>query len=320
MGILFWNGILHGRCRLTPFPIKMPRDCFSTMDPCWNYFLEDAIKQPDLYRCLPDANDDQNWTQSTSPWFRKGPQNCVWPIDDNDQRICSLSGIGLHSCPPSYSSWQTKAANNRTCGSNFDRFGNNRFLNDEIPYGFPRMKSGTFLEDLNWGFTTYDSFFTAFITTFQVITLEGWTDVMNQVVDAWYFCPTVVIFCVEVILCGYIVLNLVLAVITNSLEEHVHEYFDMPVDASPYMQYVARCKFPDLFPAIVHKDGTSRVQTVTQKQHPGLYMLLREFYKRTGCPMILNTSLNIKGQPIVNDVEDAALFAKHYGVPVHISD
>ena len=104
------------------------------------------------------------------------------------------------------------------------------------------------------------------------------------------------------------------------LEEFAHEYFDMPVDASPYMQYVARCKFPDLFPAIVHKDGTSRVQTVTQKQHPGLYMLLREFYKRTGCPMILNTSLNIKGQPIVNDVEDAALFAKHYGVPVHISD
>lgn len=104
------------------------------------------------------------------------------------------------------------------------------------------------------------------------------------------------------------------------LAELAHEYFDMPVDASPYMQYVARCKYPEQFPAIVHKDGTSRVQTVTQQQHPGLYMLLREFYKRTGCPMLLNTSLNIKGQPIVNDVEDAALFAKHYGVPVHISD
>lgn len=104
------------------------------------------------------------------------------------------------------------------------------------------------------------------------------------------------------------------------LEEFAHEYFDMPVETSPYMQYVARCKYPEQFPAIVHKDGTSRVQTVTQTQHPGLYMLLREFYKKTGCPMLLNTSLNIKGQPIVNDVEDAALFAKHYGVPVHISD
>ncbi len=104
------------------------------------------------------------------------------------------------------------------------------------------------------------------------------------------------------------------------LEEHAHEYFEMPVDTSPYMQFVAKCKYPDEFPAIVHKDGTSRVQTVSQNQHPGLYMLLREFYKATGCPMIVNTSLNIKGQPIVNDLEDAAKFAKHYGVPVHTSD
>ena len=104
------------------------------------------------------------------------------------------------------------------------------------------------------------------------------------------------------------------------LEEFAHEYFEMPVKTSPYMQFVAKCKFPEEYPAIVHKDGTSRVQTVSASQHPGLYTLLREFYKATGCPMIVNTSLNIKGQPIVNDMEDAALFAKHYGVPVHTSD
>jgi len=105
------------------------------------------------------------------------------------------------------------------------------------------------------------------------------------------------------------------------LEEHVHEYFEMPNNiTSPYMQFVARCKHPDKYPAIAHADGTSRVQTVSQAQHPGLYMLLREFYKATGCPMILNTSLNIKGQPIVNDLEDAAIFAKHYNLQVHTSD
>lgn len=104
------------------------------------------------------------------------------------------------------------------------------------------------------------------------------------------------------------------------LEEHAHAYFDMPVATSPYMQFVAKCKFPELFPAIVHADGTSRVQTVSQKQHPGLYTLLREWYKETGCPMLVNTSLNVKGKPIVNDIEDAALFAKHYGVKVHTSD
>ena len=106
------------------------------------------------------------------------------------------------------------------------------------------------------------------------------------------------------------------------LEEFVHDYFEMPegVESSPYMQFVAKCKYPDHFPAIVHADGTSRVQTVNEKQHPGLYTLLRQFYKKTNCPMLVNTSLNIKGQPIVNTEADAADFAEYYGVPVHTSD
>jgi carbamoyltransferase len=105
------------------------------------------------------------------------------------------------------------------------------------------------------------------------------------------------------------------------LEEHVHEYFDMPNGvSSPYMQFVARCRFSDIFPAIVHVDGTSRVQTVNKNQHPDLYRLLIEFYKETGCPMLLNTSLNIKGQPIVNDEQDAIAFSIKYNIPVHTKD
>ena len=82
------------------------------------------------------------------------------------------------------------------------------------------------------------------------------------------------------------------------------------------MQVVARCKHPELFPAIVHYDGTSRVQTVEKDGSP-FRQLLELWYARTACPLLLNTSLNIKGQPIVNTVEDAAAFAKHYGVNVH---
>ena len=105
------------------------------------------------------------------------------------------------------------------------------------------------------------------------------------------------------------------------LEEHVHKYFDMPAGTtSAYMQFVATCKFPDEFPAIIHHDGTSRVQTVNQYQNPGLYELLKQFHAKTGCPMLVNTSLNIKGQPIVNDEADAQAFAEHYGVQVHTSD
>jgi len=100
------------------------------------------------------------------------------------------------------------------------------------------------------------------------------------------------------------------------LEEHAHEIFDMPTQKSQFMQYVAPCKFPDKYPAICHVDNTSRVQTVCKEDNPGYYKLIKEFYKETGCPMVLNTSLNIKGQPIVNDEKDAKDFTKKYGVKV----
>jgi carbamoyltransferase len=100
------------------------------------------------------------------------------------------------------------------------------------------------------------------------------------------------------------------------LEQHAAEYFDMPVEVSPYMQFTARCKFPTKFPAIVHVDGTSRVQTVNKQQHPGLFELLTRWYEETGCPMLLNTSLNIKGFPMVNDEKDAAMFQGMYNVEV----
>ena len=100
------------------------------------------------------------------------------------------------------------------------------------------------------------------------------------------------------------------------LEEHASDIFKMPTDKSQFMQYVAKCKYPKKYPAICHIDNTSRVQTVSKKDNPGFYKLIKEFYNETGCPMILNTSLNIKGQPIVNDENDAKEFENKYGVKV----
>jgi carbamoyltransferase len=101
------------------------------------------------------------------------------------------------------------------------------------------------------------------------------------------------------------------------LEEHVHDYFDMPRGwtDSRYMQVVARCRHPDLFPAIIHVDHTSRVQTVPA-DGSGIRRLLEAWYDRTGCPMLLNTSLNIRGEPMVNDRADADRFEKLYGIRV----
>ena len=100
------------------------------------------------------------------------------------------------------------------------------------------------------------------------------------------------------------------------MEEFAHDYFEMPVSKIPYMQYIAKCKYPEKFPAICHVDNTSRVQTVSKEDNEGFYNLLKTFYNKTGCPMLLNTSLNIKGQPIVDNIEDALQFEKHYNLKV----
>lgn len=101
------------------------------------------------------------------------------------------------------------------------------------------------------------------------------------------------------------------------LEEYVNDYFDMPHNwkNSRYMQVIAQCKKPDEFPAITHFDGTSRVQTVP-KDDSGIRKLLEQWYRETGCPMLLNTSLNIRGEPMVNDIKDAERFEKLYGIKV----
>jgi carbamoyltransferase len=101
------------------------------------------------------------------------------------------------------------------------------------------------------------------------------------------------------------------------LAEHADAFFNMPRGwhTSDYMQSVALCRHPDLYPAIVHHDGTSRVQTVPDNGS-GIRSLLERWYVLTGCPMLLNTSLNVRGEPMVNDRADADRFEQLYGVRV----
>lgn len=95
------------------------------------------------------------------------------------------------------------------------------------------------------------------------------------------------------------------------MEEHASEWFDMDY-SSPYMQFTPRCLKPELIPSVVHADGTSRVQTVNRNQHPGLYAVLEKWYELTGVPILLNTSLNIKGQPMINDRLDILQWESFY--------
>jgi len=99
------------------------------------------------------------------------------------------------------------------------------------------------------------------------------------------------------------------------MEEHASKWFDMNFE-SPYMQYTVKCLQPEKIPSVVHKDGTSRVQTVNKNQHKGLYSLLEKWYTITGVPILLNTSLNIKGQPLLNDALDIEKWEKEYNFKI----
>ena len=96
------------------------------------------------------------------------------------------------------------------------------------------------------------------------------------------------------------------------------EHFAFPesVMDAPYMQFVCAVKNPSELPAVTHVDGTARVQTVQPNQSPVLDAILESWLERTGCPVLLNTSLNIKGEPLVNTRRDGDRFSHRYGVKV----
>jgi len=97
----------------------------------------------------------------------------------------------------------------------------------------------------------------------------------------------------------------------SALLEHAEKYFDLPRarchHPARYMLYVlpVRESQRDVLPATTHVDGTGRLQTVLRDQSPRYYGLIERFQQATGVPVVLNTSFNLKGEPIVNTPADA---------------
>jgi len=85
------------------------------------------------------------------------------------------------------------------------------------------------------------------------------------------------------------------------LVDHFPEYFEIGQE-SPHMLIACQAtkKARREIPATVHVDNSCRVQTVREELNPRFHALLQAFRKQTGCPVLLNTSFNVKGQPIVN--------------------
>jgi len=96
------------------------------------------------------------------------------------------------------------------------------------------------------------------------------------------------------------------------LADHAESYFDLPHPTqhypARYMLYVVPTKQSqrDNLPAVTHVDGTARLQTVFREQNPRYYALIERFGQATGIPVVLNTSFNLKGEPVANTPADAA--------------
>ena len=92
------------------------------------------------------------------------------------------------------------------------------------------------------------------------------------------------------------------------IDRYAHEFFDLKKgEKVPFMEKVVLVKKEKrhLIPAVVHKDFTARVQTVDNKTNIMFYNLITDFYKKTGVPVLLNTSFNLNGEPIVCSPTDA---------------
>lgn len=90
------------------------------------------------------------------------------------------------------------------------------------------------------------------------------------------------------------------------LADHAARWFhDCSVHSSPYMSLTKRTKKPGHVPAVVHVDGTSRLQTLLRDDNPAYYDMISRFHEVTGVPMVLNTSFNVAGEPIVESPSDA---------------
>ncbi|CAM9295776.1 unnamed protein product, partial [Hapterophycus canaliculatus] len=206
-GIQIFAGKQHSRCRLTPYPVN------NSFEVGMNYTG---------YRCLDESNfdvvdDEPSWTQSSSPWST--PRECWWPIDSQDERLCtSNSGSGKHKCE--HDGRYMNASEFRWCGSNYDALGNPRFKGGIIAgveWEADRLTdNATFVQSLNWGYTTFDNIFVAFLTIFQSITMEGWSDILYQIKDCSLPILGDVFFIILILWGSFFTLNLLLAVLEGN--------------------------------------------------------------------------------------------------------
>jgi voltage-dependent calcium channel L type alpha-1D len=178
LGMEIWRDKYHGRCRATPFPVKIPwRDIapnasteaeFARAMYIWSPIV---IADPERYRCVPPPyvaadGDIDVWTS---------PQECFWPVDTHDTIGFYCGASGGRECRVG-----------TTCGSNYDEEGNPRFLNvmNGSRIVFNVMREAEFLPNLNFGFTSFDNLPSTMVIAMQIVTASNWMALTVNVISA----------------------------------------------------------------------------------------------------------------------------------------
>ncbi|KAJ8609556.1 hypothetical protein CTAYLR_006031 [Chrysophaeum taylorii] len=220
VGHQLFQGELHGRCRLTPYPVNLN---YSYDVHGANYSAFACLDPRDTFTKLEDKPD---WRfQRQSPW--RVPRACYWPVDADDKRLCGLIS-GMHECEHKPER-KIPTSERRWCGSDFDALGNRRFTNINYlggTYYYPRRTAfwflgfgasgATYAQDFEYGFTTFDNFAKALITNFQVVTLDSWTDILIKTQDAAGEALAATYFVLLVLVGGLAGLNVFIAVLEQA--------------------------------------------------------------------------------------------------------
>jgi hypothetical protein len=255
-GLQIYQGQFTSRCRLTPYPVTYnPIEgvtCdnqhgvpMSVNDDCYTDYVAALVQDPGKYQCVFKdgtilSDNELSWRHAEHNYLKEGvvkeksvwhrPQDCWWPIDLDDTRLCALpqNSDGKYYCKNPWPAYEVPewlgdvddaSIQARTyCGSDYDRWGNPRFTDLNFPYGFSRMLGATYNEDFAWGMTTFDSFPDAFVTIFQCVSMEGWTSVLYMGIDVAGYLFSCILFILLIVIGAFIVLNIVLAILSASVE------------------------------------------------------------------------------------------------------
>uniref|UniRef100_A0A7S2F8U8 Calmodulin n=1 Tax=Florenciella parvula TaxID=236787 RepID=A0A7S2F8U8_9STRA len=221
MALQSFSGVLNRRCRLTPYPLQFATlhdgtFCDDAYADCWEDYLTKIVTNYTNYKCIDDWTADGS-TKEDSIWYNSN-HDCFWPANLEEGRVCSPKGDdggGMFTCQEAET--QIGWMNNTWCGSDYDSWGNPRFLDSDAPYGMPRNQGPMFSGDFNFGFTTFDNILASFTTIFQSVSMEGWTDVMYMTMDSYGVVTSFILFVLLVVLGSFFVLNLVLGVLSDSV-------------------------------------------------------------------------------------------------------